>query len=298
MLSYRHHFHAGNHADVLKHVALVALLRALTRKDKPLCFIDTHAGRGLYALRAAGGEPAPEWPDGIGRTLRAFTEEAVADAVTAWAAAVRTAIGHVHSENPERPSTDGHGDTPGLYPGSPALAAACLRASDRLLLSELHPGDAEALLAHFDADARVEAARRDGHAHARRCLPPRERRALMLIDPAYERREEINEVLTTVTTALARMATATIAVWYPLARGNGVDQLLRASPGTEDQALLHLQLRVRPADNPIGMNGSGLLIWNPPWQFDTAMEAALPWLSAQLDQGGGGWLLQWLRAPR
>ncbi|HAZ60095.1 MAG TPA: 23S rRNA (adenine(2030)-N(6))-methyltransferase RlmJ [Gammaproteobacteria bacterium] len=281
MLSYRHQFHAGNHADVLKHVVLVALLRALTRKDKPLCYLDTHAGRGTYPLPPPGGSPAPEWPDGLGRI---FAVDDLPGPVADWLRIVRECAGG--------------GDDVRHYPGSPMFAARVLRPRDRLILSELHPADAETLIAAFADDARVEADRRDGHAQITRSLPPRERRALLLVDPAYERREEIEAVRRTVDTALARLAHATIALWYPITRTSGCERLLAAPPGPEGTPLLQVEIAVRPRDNPIGLNGSGLLIWNPPFGLDTTLGECLPWLAARLDQGGGGeWCLEWRCAP-
>jgi len=286
MLSYRHHFHAGNHADVLKHVSLVALLRALTRKNKALCYIDTHAGRGRYLLAPAASTRAPEWLEGLGRILGAADAPA---AVTDW----RDCLGDLAAGLPSAGS-----GTAGSYPGSPAIAAQILRPGDRLLLSELHPDDARALIDTFAGDPRVDAAQRDGYAEIARCLPPRERRALMLVDPAYERRDESDRVRGAVDTALARLANASIVVWYPIARASGCERLLRAPPGPNDVPLLHIELCVHPRDNPLGMNGSGLLIWNPPFQFDATLTGCLPWLAARLDQGGGDWQIQWLRAPR
>ena len=281
MLSYRHHFHAGNHADVLKHVTLVALLRALTRKNKPLCYIDTHAGRGHHALAPRDRSPTPEWVEGLGRVLDAPAAPApVGDWLACVAAIAAAAVGPA-----------------GSYPGSPAFAAHILRPEDRLLLSELHPTDAQALIRTFADDPRVEAGQRDGYAQITRCLPPRERRALLLVDPAYERREEPETVHAAIETALGRLRHATIAVWYPIARASGCDRLLRALPGPDDVAVLQIELTVRPRDNPLGMSGSGLLIWNPPFRLDETLAECLPWLAARLDQGGGGWRLEWRREP-
>jgi 23S rRNA (adenine2030-N6)-methyltransferase len=289
MLSYRHHFHAGNHADVLKHVVLVALLRALTRKDKALCCIDSHAGRGFYTLPSADARPAPEWPEGVGRMAGA--EQAPA-AVSDWLAAV-------HALAAAEGGAATAAATAGLrhYPGSPALAAHILRPCDRLLLSELHPADAEALARRFAADPRVAVGHRDGYAEILRCLPPRERRALVFIDPAYERREEPAAVRRAIDAALARLAHACVALWVPIMRSGEDERLLAAPPGPRGTPLLAAGLTVRPRDNPLGLNGSVMLVWNPPFALDLTLADCLPWLAGRLDQGGGGWQLDWLQRP-
>jgi 23S rRNA (adenine2030-N6)-methyltransferase len=268
MLSYRHGFHAGNHADVLKHIALVALLRMLTRKDKPLLVVDTHAGAGMYSLEHGFAARNAEFRNGIGVLWeRNDSPEPVADY-----------LGQVRAVNPD-----------GLlrhYPGSPTIALGLLRPQDRLRLFELHSTEGPLLAQQFaQAGRRVDVTAGDGFAGLRAVLPPPSRRGLVLIDPSYELASDYRAVVTALRDGLRRFATGTYAVWYPLLQRRESVQLpdrLRRAAGTD---WVDIALAVKaPSPDGVGLHGSGLFIANPPWQFSALMRGILPWLTHALAQ--------------
>lgn len=285
MLSYRHAFHAGNVADVHKHVALVTLLRAMQRKEKAFTFVDTHAGAGSYLLdRAPGGRA--EWRDGVGRVLAAAAADpdAVPDEVADWLALVdRADVQLAACSAPARErAPDG---ALRCYPGSPWLARAMLRGQDRALLMELHAAEAPLLQALFRGDRQVAVhAPRDAREGLPALLPPSTARGLVLIDPSYERAAEYDEVAQLIATAHRRWATAAIAVWYPLLgaprRGRHA-RLLKAVARLGLGELAQSELRVR-SDRQAGLCGSGLLVVNAPWPYPLRFPAVTAWLAAVL----------------
>lgn len=268
MLSYRHAFHAGNHADVLKHVVLLQLLRYLNLKDKPYWFIDTHAGAGAYALTKGYATQLAEYKDGIGRL---WQRDDLPGAIADYLAVVRAA------------NADGRLRH---YPGSPRVALAAMRASDRLWLFELHPADCE-LLTHKLADAgrRAQIRHADGLAGLKALLPPPPRRALTLIDPSYELKTDYHHAVRAVRDALKRFPGGIYALWYPLLARGEADKLpaeLRRLPGAK---WLDFNLRVKaPATDGLGMVGSGMFIINPPYTLRATLEQLLPWLARVLAQ--------------
>jgi 23S rRNA (adenine2030-N6)-methyltransferase len=268
MLSYRHGFHAGNHADVLKHVVLLRLLRHLTRKDKPLLFVDTHAGAGIYALDSGFAARNAEFESGIARL---WQRTDLPEPVTDYVEAVRAC-------NPDGALR--------RYPGSPRIAAAALRANDHLRLYELHSTESALLQQEFvDAGRRVRVEASDGFAGLAAVLPPPSRRGLVLIDPSYEMVTDYRAVVTGLRGGLERFATGTYAVWYPMLARREAQQLparlVRAAGGD----YLHVALQVRAASpDHFGLHGSGLLIVNPPWQLPSEIEAILPFLTDVLAQ--------------
>ena len=268
MLSYRHAFHAGNHADVLKHAILLELLDYYGRKDKPWWFIDTHAGAGCYALEGGQATKTAEFVGGIGRL---WTRNDPPAPIAAYLAAVR-------QFNP-------HG---GLlfYPGSPALAMTRARTQDRLRLFELHPADFDALQQTFAGEGeRVQVRRADGFDALRGLLPPPSRRAVVLIDPPYEVKEDYRRVIVTLRDAIKRFAGGTYAVWYPLLSRPEARQLPARLAELGAGSWLDTRLAVRkPAAAGAGLFGSGMFIINPPWVLPERLEATLPWLVAALGE--------------
>ena len=273
MLSYRHAFHAGNHADVLKHLVLLELLDYYNRKDKPWLYIDTHAGGGCYALDSEQADKTAEAVDGIGRL---WARDDLPPAVANY-------IGAVRQFNP-------HGKLL-FYPGSPALAMTRARAQDRLRLFELHPADFESLQRTFTTEqARVQVRRSDGFAALKALLPPPTRRAVVLIDPPYEVKDDYRRVVDTVRDAMRRFPTGTFVVWYPMLARPEARALPERLAGLEAGNWLDVRLAVRDAPRDgLGMFGSGLYVINPPWVLPQHLEAALPWLVKQLgaDAGAG-----------
>lgn len=287
-MNYRHHFHAGNFADVLKHVVLRELWRALQRKPKALLYLDTHAGRGRYDLtRAAVGdrlERTPEWPDGIGRLIgREDLPAAVADyvgAVRSWSGG-EDATGAAALQD---------------YPGSPWLVQPLMRAEDRAVLTELHPEESALLEAEFHGVPRVRVLPQNGYDAVRAHLPPKERRALVLIDPPYESGDEISAVVTALETGLARLPGGTFAVWYPLTERARVNDLLARVERLKPPPTWIAEIEVVGA-NQGGprMRGCGLLVVNPPWKLDEELASTVAWLGEALAQGPGATAsLRWL----
>ncbi|MDR1351140.1 MAG: 23S rRNA (adenine(2030)-N(6))-methyltransferase RlmJ [Zoogloeaceae bacterium] len=267
MLSYRHAFHAGNHADVLKHLVVIDLLRYLTQKPAPLMVIDTHAGAGRYNLAGREAQKLREYQEGIGRVWQAKDAPVV---VTEYLAAVREL-------NPSGELKQ--------YPGSPWLARQFLRPNDPLRLFELHGNEARALAQTFkNAGRAIRVVKGDGLTLLKSLLPPPERRALTLIDPSYETRRDYSAVIATLKDALKRFATGTYVLWYPqlvCLESRQLPERLKRLPAD----WLHVSLSVRaPTADGVGMYGSGMFILNPPWTTADALRQSLPWLARQLAQ--------------
>ena len=271
MLSYRHAYHAGNHADVLKHLVLVAIVRYLGEKPAPFWIIDTHAGAGRYALESEHAKKLGEWRDGIGRL---WTGGDLPPAAVDY-------VNQVKALNPDGRLRH--------YPGSPWLARQLLREGDRLRLFEMHGTDHRLLQECFAGTGRqVTIAAGDGFAGLRAILPPPPRRALVLIDPSYETRPDYAAVVKALQEALKRFATGTYAVWYPLLAKPEARQLPARLKGLGAPSWLNATLEVKaPAKDGFGMHGSGMFIINPPWTLEKTLHETLPALAALLAQGDG-----------
>lgn len=280
-MNYRHAFHAGNFADVFKHVVLLALLDALCAKDKPLCHVDSHAGGGCYALAGDEATRTGEWRDGIGRLWNA----------PALAVPLRRYVDAVRACNP--------GGSLEVYPGSPLLAANALRPRDRLVLCECQDGEVAALRKLFREDRRVHVHQRDGYAALNALLPPDERRGLVLVDPPFEDRDgEFGAIDAALRKAHARWPNGVYAVWYPIKSRRTIAPFHRRLATGPFASSLAAELLVHPDDSPLRLNGCGMVVLNPPWRFDATLSAALPELARLLAQSpGGGHHLQWLRRP-
>ena len=272
-MNYRHAFHAGNHADVLKHVVLLALCEALVAKPAACFALDTHAGRGLYRLEGEEARRTGEAAEGVAR-LRTGVDPAIdryLDAIAACRAA--------------------NGDD--AYPGSPWLLAHALRAYDRIACCELQPEEAAALKANFAGDARVAVHARDGYAAIKALLPPkvdgeRYARGLVLIDPPYEAQlAEFDAAFVALREGLARWPQATFALWYPIKQRRTLQPMLREAAALPAKSSLLAELLVRPDDSPLRMNGSGMLLLNPPFGLEHQLALALAALRAMLGEGEG-----------
>ncbi len=277
MLSYRHAFHAGNHADVLKHSVLIALLRYLGQKDKAFWVIDTHAGAGAYALDSAQAGKLGEYRQGIGRLWeRAELPPLLADYVD-----------QVRKLNPDGRLLH--------YPGSPFFSWWNLREQDRLRLFELHSRDARLLGDNFQTAGRqVIVSPTDGFAGLKALLPPPPRRALVLIDPSYEEKQDYERVIQALRDALTRFAGGTYMLWYPQLTRLEAHELPQRLKRLPVAAWLHVALRVcTPAKDGFGMHGSGLFILNPPWTLHDALADTLPFLCKVLgEDDGAGYTLE------
>ena len=283
-MNYRHAFHAGNHADVLKHVALLALLDALKAKDSPFFVLDTHAGRGRYLL---GGEESRKTAEAETGVLKLFGRPGLPDILQRYLRAVE-------ADNPVGALL--------AYPGSPLLAAQALREHDRLPACELQPEEAAELKALFARDPRVAVHARDGYAAIKALLPPKAgdtkfARGLVLIDPPYEAQDaEYPRILAALEEGLARWPNATWAVWYPIKQRRSLLPFFRKAAALPAKSALVAELQVRPDDSPLRLNGSGMLLLNPPWRFDAALAPALPVLRDAVGETGASTRLEWLKA--
>jgi len=278
MLSYRHVFHAGNHADVLKHTVLLAVLDHLNQKDKPYWVIDTHAGAGGYRFDAGRAKTHAEWMGGIGKL---WNRNDLPPPLADYVAAVRI-------DNPDGQLR--------RYPGSPLLALRAMRPADRLRLFELHPADIRLLAQSVagtapDAQKRVAIRQEDGFIGLKALLPPPPRRGLVLIDPAYEDKRDYAAVVTALKEGLQRFPTGTFMIWYPLLQKNESIQLPgRLKKIAPDWLDARLTVRTAVKEGP-GMHGSGVFIVNPPWTLADQLASALPWLADTLAEekvGAGG----------
>ena len=300
-MNYRHAFHAGNHADVLKHVVLLALLDALRRKPTPFVVLDTHAGRGRYPLDSGEARRTAEAEAGVLRLLDvAFNSKAGksgSSSTLASAASASPAIARycdaLRALNPDGPLR--------MYPGSPWLAAHMLREQDRLACCETQPVEAAALAALFSRDPRVAVHERDGYAAIKALLPLKTDsvpivRGLVLIDPPYEAQEaEFDHAIAALKDGLARWPQGVFALWYPIKRRRTLHGFLRRATLLQSKNSWLAELLIRPDDSPLRMNGSGVLVLNPPWQVDVEIAAALPILRDALGENGASFHLQWLR---
>ncbi|MFO7703662.1 MAG: 23S rRNA (adenine(2030)-N(6))-methyltransferase RlmJ [Halopseudomonas sp.] len=276
-MNYRHSYHAGNHADVFKHAILLRMAQLLQRKDTPFCYLDSHAGTAMYDLNAEAAGKTGEYLDGIARLWgRDDLPEMIQD----------------YCQVVARHNPDGRLR---YYPGSPQLIADTLRPQDRMILSELHPEDAATLSAHFSGAPDVAVHQRDGYELAKAFLPVAEKRALWLLDPPFEQADELTRCLTTMQIGIQRMRQTMIMLWYPIKDERLLRDFYRQVAGSGLPKVLRVELNVRPADNALGLNGSGLMLVNPPWPLWEELEGVLPWLADTLAQSGpGGFRMDWL----
>jgi 23S rRNA (adenine2030-N6)-methyltransferase len=280
VLSYRHEFHAGNAADVLKHEILIFCLDYLRQKEKAFLCVDTHAGAGLYLLDGKSAPDNREWERGLGKLLPLLQERDKIPAMTA--------------RYLEMNAGGGPAGAPGCYRGSPLIMATLLRKQDRLVCFELHPEDFKTL--EQVTRGRAEVRREDGPGGLKALLPPPSRRGLVLIDPAWEEKDEYRSVPLAAAGALRRFPEGIYIIWYPLltlpknpslAGLELSETLLGNYAGRRCRVELYTASRKHPAENsPRGMYGSGLVIYNPPWTLRTALEEALPFLASALGRTG------------
>lgn len=266
MLSYRHAFHAGNHADVLKHYVLSTVLNYFNQKDKPYWVIDTHAGAGMYALHDDFAQKNAEFETGIARLMQAQNlPETVNDYVET--------IKAFNSAN----ALD-------FYPGSPKISAYYLRAVDKLRLFELHPSDCKILLENFEGKGRqCKIEMQDGFSGLKACLPPQTKRAVVLIDPPYEVKDDYQYVVNSIKDSLKRFATGTYLIWYPLLQRAEPELMLEGLQNLGITDWLNVSLTVQsPSSEGYGMHGSGMFVINPPWTLAKQLEQSMPVLTALL----------------
>ena len=279
-MNYRHAFHAGNFADVLKHVVLMMLVEHLKKKPAPFFFLDTHAGGGTYDLSLGESQRSGEYKHGIGRLLE-FPEATLPAAVAGYVRLVKDCAG------PGRSAIT-------AYPGSPTIVAKLRRPDDRLVLAETHAREAQSLRALLGRQKLVSVLESDGYAAVKAQLPPRENRGLVLIDPPYESDLEFDRILAALETGHERWPTGTFCVWYPLTERAAPLRFRRNLERSGIRKVLDCTLSVMPADTPVAMHGSGLVIVNPPWLLDERLAELLPDLHRLLaPDGAGGTSVEW-----
>lgn len=267
MLAYRHLFHAGNFADVFKHALLARLLLLLVRKDKPLLYLDTHSGTGLYDLSHPWARKLAEHEDGIARLWK---RSDLPPLLIPYIEAVRT-------ENSEK-------DALRFYPGSPRIAWRLLRPGDRMALSELNRDDCAALAHLFKHDRRVAVRCLDGYQALKALLPPGERRGLVLIDSSFDRSAEFARLTAALASAHKRFATGVYALWYPLMAPATMHGFERSILATGVRRILQLELTPLPEGWTLSLRGCGMLVVNPPFGFDQEARSLLNWLAPVLSQ--------------
>jgi 23S rRNA (adenine2030-N6)-methyltransferase len=281
-LNYRHAFHAGNFADVLKHVVLSRVLVHLREKAGAFRVIDTHAGAGLYDLTSSEATRGGEWQDGIGRLMDASLPKPAAELLAPYIEAVRAL-------NPSGSLRS--------YPGSPVLAQHFLRSQDRLIACELEPNAANALRRSLRGDERAKAIEIDGWTGLTAYIPPVERRGVVLIDPPFEEKGDYTRLANALDTARRKWASGTYLLWYPIKGRPEPDALAKRIRRLAIPKVMRVELTVSPLSDPSRLNGCGLVILNPPWKLEAELAGLLPILAGLLVRSGKPtWHLDWLAA--
>lgn len=280
MLSYLHSFHAGNFADVLKHMVCVHTLNYMTQKDKPIFYLDTHSGAGAFQLDNNEAQKNREYENGIGK-LWSLDKSTLPEAV-------QTYLDVISDFNPGEDLTH--------YPGSPWFAEHMLREQDRLSLFELHPREYKTLCHNFKQNRRLHISNSNGFQACLSQLPPREKRGFILMDPPYEVKDDYKLVVESIVKAHKKFATGTYALWYPVVERQRITQLEKAFIQSGISNIQLFELGLMPDNGARGMTSSGMLIINPPWTLYSAMEKALPFLAKTLAGNEGVYRIKQLVA--
>ncbi len=279
-MNYRHAYHAGNFADVVKHAALALILEYLKRKDSAFRVIDTHSGIGIYDLAGDEAQRTGEWHAGIGRLLDADLSPGATALLAPYLEAVATVKGLVK---------------PTAYPGSPAIAQHLTRDQDRMIFVEKHPRDAQTLKDTMAGDERIKVIELDGWTALKAYIPPPERRGVVLIDPPFEVPDEFDALARNVVKAYRKWPTGIYAVWYPLKNKTASDLFRQTMSDSGIPRMLCVEMRVREEQDRGLFSGSGLMLINPPFVLAEQMGQLLPELLSILKQAAGsGWSVTWL----
>jgi 23S rRNA (adenine2030-N6)-methyltransferase len=270
VLSYRHSFHAGNFADVLKHIVSTSIIDYMLKKDKAFCYLDTHAGCGAYSFQSIEALKTKEFNNGIfplwGRTDLPAPVARYMEQIVEFNA--QSQLQH--------------------YPGSPSIALQMLRDIDRLFLFELHPNEFINMRSNFSGNRQIKMAKSDGLQGLIANMPPKERRGFMLIDPSYEIKTEYQQVVETLIQAVKRFATGTYALWYPVVNRATIDKMEKAFKASGIKNIQLFELGIQADSDQLGMTSSGMIVINPPWTLKQEMQESLPFLAKVLginDQG-------------
>ncbi len=283
MLSYRHAFHAGNFADVLKHSVLTLVLEYMTRKDKGFYYIDSHSGAGMYQLADEYAQKTGEYKDGIAKLIE---NDDLPEALQPYIDLVK-----ILNEN----SIDDNGEIT-LYPGSPGIARQFTRRQDSVHLFELHPTDIEHLKEYSQRWNKSHVKQSDGYQGVLGLVPPPNRRGVVLIDPPYELKEDYIKAVRTIVNAYKKFATGTYILWYPVVKRELVEQMQSAFTKSDVRNVLQVEYCQKADTQEYGMTGTGLFIVNPPWQLTKQLEEILPYLIEKLGNQESNFILQQLIA--
>lgn len=270
MLSYRHAFHAGNFADVLKHSVLTLVLDYMTRKEKGFHYIDSHSGAGMYQLEDEYAQKTGEYKEGIAKLIN---ESAIPESLQPY-------IDLIKSLNPSSTNTDVNDLT--LYPGSPGIAKRFMRRQDSTHLFELHPTDIEHLNDFCYRWKKVFVKQSDGYQGVLGLVPPPSRRGVVLIDPPYELKEDYNKAVQTIIKAYTKFATGTYILWYPVVKRELVEQMSYTFSKSAVKNVLQVEFCLENDTDEYGMTGTGLFIVNPPWQLSEQLDEILPFMKSKL----------------
>lgn len=265
MLSYRHSYHAGNHADVLKHIVLTLCINSLKEKDKAFLYLDTHSGAGRYLLQSEHAEKTGEYLSGINLIWQQNDVPAP----------IESYLSLLKRYNPF--------ETLKYYPGSPLIAKQLLREQDKLNLTELHSTDYPLLRQEFSKDKRAKVLKEDGFAQLKSKLPPESRRGIVLIDPSYEIKEDYLKIPAALIEAYKRFATGIYLIWYPVVSRTQTQRMINAIVDSGIKRISQYELAIKPDNNQKGMTASGMIVINPPWKLHEQMNTILPWLKGVLD---------------
>lgn len=276
-MNYLHSYHAGNFSDVIKHVCLIGLLEALMKKPTPFCYIDTHAGAGCYDLFSEFSNKTKEYEGGIEKVIQHEHPPQL----------VKEYLRTIHLINSKL--TESKIASLRYYPGSPMIARQLLRRADRIVACELHPEEYQSLKQNFTGDHQVDIHHMNGFHGLKAFLPPKERRGLILIDPPYEDPDEFSQIARTLPIALKRFEQGVFAIWYPIKEKIHVDRFHQALKKSIENQILAIELTLYP-DIPQHLNGCGLAIINPPWQFEEVIKNNLAWVWRALSVDGQGQL--------
>lgn len=274
-MNYRHAYHAGNFADVIKHVILISLIDALRKKDKAFCYIDTHAGAGCYDLQSDSPNKTREYEGGIEKIIRADHPPAL----------IKQYLDCMHAINNKL--TNSQFSSLRYYPGSPMIANAFTRPHDRLIACELQPQEYATLKSTFLGNKKVAVHHTDGFLGLKAFLPPVERRGLILIDPPFENPDEFTRIVQSLSSALKRFESGVYAIWHPIKELKQVERFYHSLDTHLDKPIYQIELTIYP-DIPSHLNGCGMTIINPPFQFAESIEKILPWLWQTLSVDGAG----------
>ncbi|OCG08160.1 23S rRNA (adenine(2030)-N(6))-methyltransferase RlmJ [Gilliamella apicola] len=265
MLSYRHSYHAGNHADVLKHIVLTLCINALKEKEKPFLYLDTHSGAGRYLLKSEHSEKTGEYLSGINLL---WQQPNIPELLNTYLSVIKR-------YNPFSELK--------YYPGSPLIAKQLLRQQDKLNLTELHPTDYPLLRQEFSKNKRAKVLREDGFAQLKSKLPHEFRRGIILIDPSYEIKDDYQIIPKALFEAYKRFATGVYLIWYPVVSRTQTQKMIDSIIQLGIRRISQFELAIKPDNNQKGMTASGMLVINPPWKLHEQMQTILPWLKNTLD---------------